>query len=509
MSAAACPDHIFKGLITNVLTVCFDSLDSDDDRRLADALICEYVQDNGLPSIGTALNWDKHGKYTGLNNLSTSGLFCVSVFAGHVFNNLTTINSWNGLHAYHLPQLLQDVIALVFWCPFTDADVQSDSDYVSGTRTDEPFRYHADIHKSICKYIDSVKTYYTSGGRLKEELDKPNAHRLIELSEHTISIFKHALNVSELVLEMAHRVAKEWLERNTHADSHVTAVELAIARDWSARLLAMYTIWSNSQTDEKAAAEIGLRRLLLGPESVYLSETGTENIDFKNVMKQLREQLPQAFRDPVINQMQGTSKKTLLPLESEFWEFSLKKKKSELSPTQLNGVRLLKEHYKNSNTSFTWEPITSFAAARLMKKDKYSKPRSCVSAHSTLALDNFVSALVLGDTSGSVMAAAGRTIGVQKYYQLRGFYMTANGEQWALLHSLNTTSEYNVFRLATTPSEHLIRVTTGMRRVAAAHVCDKNCQVRYHGLIGRLHHNRTNPTFRIFTSRDGYPPHMG
>ena len=239
LSAAACPDHVFKGLITNVLTVCFDSLDSDKERRLADALICDHVQDNGLPSIDTVLNWDKDGKYKGLNNLTTSGLFCASVFAGHVFNNLKTINEWTGLHAYHLPQLLQDVIALVFWTPFTSADMQSHSDYVSGTRTDQPIRYHADIHKRICKYIDSVKTYYTSGGRHKEELDKPNAHRLIELSVHTISIFKHALNVSELVLEMAHRTAKEWLERNTHADSHKTAVELAIARDWSARLLAM------------------------------------------------------------------------------------------------------------------------------------------------------------------------------------------------------------------------------------------------------------------------------
>ena len=226
-------------------------------------------------------------------------------------------------------------------------------------------------------------------------------------------------------------------------------------------------------------------------------------------MQQLREQLPPAFRDPVIDQLQGTSRKTFLPLESEYWELSVMKKKSELSPTQLNGVRLLKEYYRNSNTSVTWEPITSFAAAKLMKKDKYSKPRSCVSAHSALVLDNFVSVLVPDDTSGSVIAAAGRTTGVQKYYQVRCFYTTANGENWALLHSLNTTSEYNVFRLATNPSEHLIRVTTGMRRVAAAHVCDKNCQVRYHGLIGRLHHNLTNPTFRIFASRDGYPPHMG
>ena len=82
LSAAACPDHLFKGLITNVLTVCFDCLPDDKMRQLADATICHYIISNGLPTIDTVLNWDKHGKYKGLNNLTTTRLVAYFCFRG-------------------------------------------------------------------------------------------------------------------------------------------------------------------------------------------------------------------------------------------------------------------------------------------------------------------------------------------------------------------------------------------------------------------------------------------
>lgn len=509
LSAAACPDHLFKGLIENVLTLCFDTLSSDHERRLADASICQCVQHNGLPSIDTVLNWDKHGKYGGLNKLTTTGLFCVAVFAGHIFSNLAKVHEWPNQSGYRLPQQLQDIISLVFWAPFTDADTMSQSVYVSGSATDPPLQYHSDIHNLICKYIASVKSYYSSGGRQKEHLDKPNAHRLIELSVHTIPIFKHALNVSELVLEMAHRISKEWLEHNTSSDSQITAVELAQARDWSTRLLSLYTIWNNATSDEKAAAEIGLRRLLLGQDSVRLNEDVPGNAEFKTVMEELREKLPKAFREPVPEQLQGTSRHHLLPTEHSFWDLSSRRHNEHLTAEQVNGGRLLDQHYKEGSCSQSWEPIAIYAAASLMRSDRYSPPRACGSADGAIGVDNFVSVLLVQDAGGTFLATASTDIGVQRIFQVKGFYLLATGEKWALLHSLRETDERNVFQLLSNPTQHMVRLSTAMRRVAAAHVCDKQCEVRFHGMSGRLHHNPANRLFRIFNSRDGFPPHMG
>ena len=70
-------------------------------------------------------------------------------------------------------------------------------------------------------------------------LDKPNAHRAIELVMHTVPTFGHAGNCSKMVLELMHQVFKNWLERSAHQDSHLTAVERALTKDWMGRAYAL------------------------------------------------------------------------------------------------------------------------------------------------------------------------------------------------------------------------------------------------------------------------------
>ena len=49
-------------------------------------------------------------------------------------------------------------------------------------------------------YTNAINVYYENGEDWASILDKPNAHRLIELAFHTIPMYGHALNDSELVL---------------------------------------------------------------------------------------------------------------------------------------------------------------------------------------------------------------------------------------------------------------------------------------------------------------------
>jgi len=83
-SAAVVPDHLFKGLITNALTVCFNAIPDNSMQSHLDKIICHSFRDNNLHSIYTILNWDKHGEYKGLNNLKTSSLYCVNLFAAPI-----------------------------------------------------------------------------------------------------------------------------------------------------------------------------------------------------------------------------------------------------------------------------------------------------------------------------------------------------------------------------------------------------------------------------------------
>ena len=82
-------------------------------------------------------------------------------------------------------------------------------------------------------------------------LDKPNAHRLLELAYHTIPMYGHALNISELALEQVHRNFKEWLEKNTHDDAHITAVEIALSKDWGMRAFSLYKLLEGGTTERK------------------------------------------------------------------------------------------------------------------------------------------------------------------------------------------------------------------------------------------------------------------
>ena len=50
-------------------------------------------------------------------------------------------------------------------------------------------------------------------------LDKPNAHRAIDLAVHTIPTFVLAGNCSGMVFELMHQVFKRCLEKNTHDTS--------------------------------------------------------------------------------------------------------------------------------------------------------------------------------------------------------------------------------------------------------------------------------------------------
>ncbi len=504
LSAAACPDHLFNGLIENVLTVCFTVLSDDEKRRTIDTTACKYIQDNHLPSIDSVLNWDKHGRFKGLNNLTTSGLFCALLYCAPLLKRLHCIDPKAAADPFHLPQQLQDIISLVYFWPSDKADTADDFIYVSGEHGSRPLRYYGDIQKSCENYLESIKIYYLKGGRLASILDKPNAHRLLELAMHTIPMFKHGRNVSELVLEMVHRVFKEWLQNNPNHDAHISAVEIALARDWSARLYALVTIWQNSSHEmEKKAAYTGLKRLLLGAAALQIPENTPS---FKDLLDQFKRSLNDAFRDPVLTQMKGHSRVTFLPVVNELWIADREIESTDIRQELVEGMRLLTNHLNIMNPE-TEHDIRNYAAANFCKVEQYSEPRR-TSMHTTIFVGDVVTAIINGSTETSYLAAATTGQGKRRFFEVYGI-IGIDSRVWLVVKDLKRICAKDTFIIDGSGSIQILRLTVGVRRGSAVHACTEHCRVVFNGLQIEVVHDEREKKYHVLTAATGFPPQMG
>ena len=395
-SAAVVPDHMFKGLISNVLEVCFNAMPDDKVRSHIDRLICHAIQSNHLNNIDTILNWDKHGKYTGINNLKTSALLCVCLFAAPILkqygdhcragrgnedpsNNTTAIAEPGKVisgenssaitddenldnHPYELPTQLQDIISLAYWCPQYTQNLDADIHYVFG-EDEKPCAYFGDLQQLASQYVTNIRKYYVHKGVDASKLDKPNAHRLIEFVHHTIVLYGHALNVSEMVLEQAHRNFKGWLETNTNPGSQITAVELELAKDWMRRVHAHYFIWKKGNHGDSKASEHGLFRLMYGA----IAHSVPTDL-YEDALKKLLMLLPESLESPVLESLTGQTPNSLLQTRGEHWKLDGKYRKRK-THYFVRGIKILdRVHFKRNN--FSSSLYEQFAIAKLYREDE-------------------------------------------------------------------------------------------------------------------------------------------
>ncbi len=513
LSAAAVPDHLFKGLISNVLTVCFGFLPNDEQRRRVDRMICLHIQENHVPRIDTVLSWAKNGKYIGLNNLTTSALFCVILFAATIFSDLNVRQSTSTSDEipcpYHLPAKLQSIIGLMYWWPNVNSDTMSDFTYVSGQNDKKPVEYYADIARLVEEYIDSIKDYYIRGGRQREILDKPNAHRLLELVHHTLPMYKHCLNVSELVLEMVHRTFKEWLDRNTHHDAHITAIEVAAARDWGNRLYCLYMTWKYGTAEEKAAAEFGLLRLCFGEQVL---QSCKEVIFESGIIDSFRDQLQSALRDPVLSQAKGSSVKTLLPVERLSWAAAGELKSDELSPRCIKGMCMIRQVLVEGREENTSIKLNCFRVAQLLRQEVFSAPKR-TNSFNNIRPNDFISALVTGDEKAPYLSAACSKVGKKVFYKVLGIVKSCDNKIWLLVQSVIKMPGKNKYGLSEGGRQQddvqVLPLTLSTRRVASVHYCTEECNLVSSGTNMCILHDTSANYFRILSAKEGYPPHMG
>lgn len=128
MSNAMLPDYFLSCLIKKHLLCIFSCFHWNRTRRNIDRLICEDFYNTGLPSIDTLLVWSGD-LFTYIKHISISGWFCVLLFVSHLFENYREASASNLATPFHLPELQQHFVALLYLYPLHKTNTASDFDY--------------------------------------------------------------------------------------------------------------------------------------------------------------------------------------------------------------------------------------------------------------------------------------------------------------------------------------------------------------------------------------------
>lgn len=150
----------------------------------------------------------------------------------------------------------------------------------------------------------------------RDELDRLNVYGLIELYVHTVTTFGHAFLVSDLALNMDHRGVKKWLDTNIHHDSHISAIDTALRRDWSASLYALHMKWLYRAGKERDTSKTGLQSVLLGACAIDLLHSIPQ---VRLSLKEFIGILTNIFRSSTTGLLKPHNSHYLLSIQRELW----------------------------------------------------------------------------------------------------------------------------------------------------------------------------------------------
>ena len=499
LSCAAVPDHMFNGLIKNLLTVSFATVADNNTRRRLEKRIHSTARENGLPLTGHILRWGSQNEYKGLLPQTMTGFKCLLIASAPAFDD---IFSQTGNMVFSMVRMLQKLVAAVYHWPNHKLDGVRE-DYMSCG--EERLQYYSKLQHMVRKYLSACDEVMERSPEAGAILDKPNAHRCLELVTHTIPTFGHARNCSEMVLELMHQVFKRWLERNTHQDSHLTAVERALAKDWMGRVYALYMIWCKGNSRERACSEVCLCRLTLGEEGMILDDRQQNVGDFQ---REFHTALTSALRGATVAAMEKCGHIKLPSAQEAIWCVNrmdkLKSCDEHVSMQARAGLKLLEKKYR-LRVGWGARETTQYRVARLQVRDKYEGTGNSYRYNEAEA-GQVVS--VVCNEGKEVIEHDDSPVGDLCFFAVYAiFQMSRDKTIWAVCRRMQSTSEG---RYRVGGDVVVIELGSGVRRAGAAHICDDNCVYRPRSMD--VKHSKTvcaGGLYELWCRADGYPPYMG
>jgi hypothetical protein len=280
-SCFVAPDHLLSGMAKDVLNACICSV-TPQVRRTTEILIKEAL------SQGHLLNKQNRlfsASPPSLLSMTLSDVFCVLLVSPICFMNATRIEhdeeksqprrKGKTGHSFQVSEKaralllqFQVLVARTYYLPSVMLD---GADEVHAFNREGGRARFNELYVLACKYLKSLDGLCRLSEDMRKHLDKPNAHRLLELYAHTLPAFGHVHHIQELVFESAHQPLKRGIRSSNHRNEQVFAVSAALASDWESRLafevekaIETGSVWDADQC-------IRIERLLLGEPGLHKS----------------------------------------------------------------------------------------------------------------------------------------------------------------------------------------------------------------------------------------------
>jgi len=232
--AVVAPDHCIVGNIRNVLEAVYLSLASPASWANLNTCFREALLLNGLPGQDQVFNLDSKS----LNSCSFTilfGTFSVAPYAMSRF--LLEFPTAPGVFDQVTPPFntLFRLVNLLRYFPHDRPRDVALMDYTFGSKRGDYFR---DLQKYAVDFLKTVDALVVTGVPWARCLDRPNIHRLLELTVHTVPLYGHIHHVADLTFEHKHQGLKQAYQRanNREAKNHHWGFSMDLYDCWKTRV---------------------------------------------------------------------------------------------------------------------------------------------------------------------------------------------------------------------------------------------------------------------------------
>jgi len=410
------------------------------------------------------------------------------------------------MRIFRLPRLLQKIMSTVYHWPCIETDGEEHSRMFT---TEGRLEYYRKLQDMAVEYLSECNNFMSTNNLLGAGLDKPNAHRLLELVFHTIPTFGHARNCTEMVLESLHQVFKKWLPKSTHQNCHISAVERALSCDWAGRVYTLFRIWESGTSRERACCEVGLRRLLVGEEMMLMDESEEKVSDLKACFAR---QLRLALKDPVLGMMGKNSHIPLTSARRGAWCVNSRDKfklgegpKHELYARK--GRAILQRHY-NLRSGYNTTAVSEFRSARYVHSNIYGSKRNAY-VFNEITEGTVVSCPT--ERTEDIVSRDDMGRGTLRKYAVVTVTSAPDDKLWAITVPMQDVNYEGEQGMKIRPNECvLLELSRSVRRAGTCHICNSSCKLHPRKL--QVEHDEgilDGGLYEVWTRENNYPPYMG
>ena len=390
-------------------------------------------------------------------------------------------------------------MSFVFHFPSEQPDVPAAKQFLT---SEGIIRKQGEQHRTVCDYISSCNDELQRNPTDGKELNKPNVHRALELCVLTIPSFGHARTCSEMVLEIAHRSFKQWLEKNHNASAHIMGEERTLLRDWLGRLFKLYKQWESGSGDTRERAEVGLLRALLGREASLLDRSKEQT---NVLLREFRHDLVKLFEDPVLDEMVVTGHVNEDSTGSYHWEmFNAESERDEEHRSLRRGRDLLHDLYCFDTDEEA--VIVQYRTVRYVTSKGDGERR--MYGHHTVTRGTAISAVTKqGGLSSVVQPAEDGDVEAELHFYVVYRLFAVRDDNWAVVRHLRKVN--NGYTARGSPLTGL-EMNSRVRRVGLGHNCTSACVVnRAARTVQHTEMVLQGGYYTVLSRGEGYPVHLG